>query len=300
VYTGDLTLTWHPAVNILDNTVIYVPTNLLTITQDSNDILFSRRGARKVLATNGLGAAFSTEEAVLHGLCEYVERHAQRMAELRMTNPGCAADKSLRFVCLDACNEAIRKLYEDIARDGTTIRVLDITSEIEIPTFLCVIMRNFQKSEGYGTHPNAEIAIEMAMLEAYQTISSYTAGGREDLSIRARSLGRHERPRPISAEDGWFWLNPDAVYYKLDQRNSLISSNVLAEIRWSLDKLRLAGCEAVVVIDITPPGIAPASVVKVIIPGLETNSPFYLGPRGRASLLADLLPANRVLYAHSV
>jgi ribosomal protein S12 methylthiotransferase accessory factor len=296
IYDGDLILTWHPAVDILNNKLVYVPTNLLTIKQDINDILFSPRGARKVLSTNGLGAGFSREEAVLHGLCEYVERHAQRMAELRMTNPGCAAAAPQAFVRLEACGPAIRQLYKDIAVDGSTIRVLDITSEIGIPTFLCVIMRNFQRAEGYGTHPNAIIAIEMAMLEAYQTIASHVAGGREDLSIKARSLGRHERPRPISAEDGWFWLNPDATYHDPDERKSFVSGNVLSEIDWSLGKIGKAGCDAVVVIDITAPEITPAHVVKVLIPGLETNSPFYLGPRGRAALIADIVPATRVLH----
>jgi ribosomal protein S12 methylthiotransferase accessory factor len=32
------------------------------------------------------------------------------------------------------------------------------------------------------------------------------------------------------------------------------------------------------------------SVVRLIIPGLESNNPFYCGPRARLTLLRDLLP----------
>jgi ribosomal protein S12 methylthiotransferase accessory factor len=48
-----------------------------------------------------------------------------------------------------------------------------------------------------------------------------------------------------------------------------------------------------VMVDLTSPGIAPAHVVRVLIPGLETNNPFYTGPRARCTLLRDLLPGTR-------
>ena len=62
---------------------------------------------------------------------------------------------------------------------------------------------------------------------------------------------------------------------------------------WCLDRLRAAGIEHVIALDLTTPAIAPAHVVRVIIPGLETNNPFYTGPRARLTLLRGLVPAWR-------
>jgi len=44
------------------------------------------------------------------------------------------------------------------------------------------------------------------------------------------------------------------------------------------------------VCDMSHSMIEPVRVVRVIIPSLETNSPFYFGPRARLTVLRDVLP----------
>jgi ribosomal protein S12 methylthiotransferase accessory factor len=41
--------------------------------------------------------------------------------------------------------------------------------------------------------------------------------------------------------------------------------------------------------DITRPEVAPARAVRVVVPGVETTSPFYTGLRARALLVANLM-----------
>jgi ribosomal protein S12 methylthiotransferase accessory factor len=62
------------------------------------------------------------------------------------------------------------------------------------------------------------------------------------------------------------------------------------DVEWLIERLEDAGCPQVVVVDYSVDRIAPARVVRVIIPGLETTNPFYSGPRARVALLRDLLP----------
>ena len=292
-YHPDLVLHWYPCVDLIGGGTVLVPVDALVTERRPHDICFTARGARKHLATNGLGCGFSREEAVLHAVCEIVERHALRLAELFLANPGGLGEPPYRFVDLATAPDRVRDLAGRLGRRGGVVRVLDITSDVAVPTFMAAVTRDQQRADGYGTHPDPGTAIEMALLEAAQTICSSVAGGREDLSITARSLGRHERPRPVTPEDAWFWADPDAVLRPVDRIDGLTSDDVLADLDWVLDRLRAAGVRQVPLLDLTVPAIEPAHVVRVFVPGLESNNPFHTGPRARLTLLRDLLPRWR-------
>ncbi len=291
VYDQAAPLWWCPGVNLLTGRPAFVPLDVVHIRHGRHDICYTNRGSRKHLATNGLGSGFSLAEAVLHAICEYVERHAQRISEILLVNPGGLGPHNYRLLDLETTSAEVRDLARRLAgKDEETVRVLDITCEVAIPTFVANLTRDRQRADGFGTHPNALVAVEMALLEAAQTVASAVAGGREDLSIRARSLGRHERPRPTDAGDAWFWMDPDSLYQPLADTGGFVSADIRDDVAWALGRLREAGLPYVVMIDLTAPGISPAHVVRVLIPGLETNNPFYTGPRARCTLLRDLLP----------
>lgn len=292
IYRPDLALAWLPCSDLMTGGPVLVPLDVLTMVRNKHDICYTRRGARKHLATNGLGSGFTRAEAVLHAICEYVERHAQRMAELILANPGGLGPPPFRFVELASAPPRIHALAERLGRNRGTVRVLDITSEVAIPTFQALILRDGQRAEGYAAHPDPEIAIEMALLEAAQTISCVAAGGREDLSIHARSLGRHERPRPLDVRDAWFWLDPDPVCVPLERIAGFTSGDLASDVAWCLERLRAAGIAHVIALDLSLAAIAPAHVVRVIVPGLESNNPFYTGPRARLALLRGLVPTE--------
>ncbi|MFD5323587.1 YcaO-like family protein [Streptomyces sp. NPDC127092] len=131
----------------------------------------------------------------------------------------------------DAAADGAREVAQRLRRAGHLVRVLDITSDVRVPTFMATVWRGVDRAEGYGTHPDPGAAVEMALLEAAQSIACSVAGGREDLTIKARSLGRHERPRPVAHEDAWFWLDPDVVTAPLPR--GLTSDDVLDDLRWT-------------------------------------------------------------------
>ncbi|MBG6143384.1 ribosomal protein S12 methylthiotransferase accessory factor [Labrenzia sp. EL_142] len=289
-YHPDLKLGWVPVVDLLCGADAFMPRDPLTLKRGRHDICYSHRGARKHLATNGLGAGFSLEEAILHGLCEYVERHAQRISELYCTNPGGLGVQPYSFIDPNGVSPQVDDILASLRSRSDAIRVLDITGEIAIPTYSAVLVRKGQVAQGFATHPDPRVAIESALLEAAQTIASATAGGREDLSIQARSLGRHERPRPSDADNVWFWLDPDIVQKPLAADLGYQADDVHQELTWAIQKVEDAGVQRIVVCDMSHPTIAPIHVVRVIVPGLETNNPFYFGPRARLTVLRDLLP----------
>ena len=289
-YHPDLKIAWLPVVDILRGAEVLMPRDPLILKRGPHDIYYSARGARKHMATNGLGAGFALEEAILHGLCEYIERHAQRIAEVYCTNPGGLGVQPYQFVDPGGISPQIDEILAALEPRADAVRVLDITGEIAIPTYAAAIVRKGQVAQGFATHPNPRVAIESALLEASQTIASAIAGGREDLSIQARSLGRHERPRPSNPESVWFWLDPDSPQKPLSGDAGCQSNDVYKELAWAVQQVEQAGARQILVCDLSHPTIAPVRVVRVIIPGLETNNPFYFGPRARLAVLRDMLP----------
>lgn len=291
-YSPAAPLRWAGCVDLLTGQPSFLPRDVLWMRRGAHDICFTARGSRKHLATNGLGSGFSLAEAVLHATCEYVERHAQRLAEIRLVNPGGSGPAPYRFIDPHTGSAAVRDLATRLARRTDVVRVLDITSEVAVPTFMAVLVRDRRRADGFGAHPDPDVAVEMALLEAAQTLASAVAGGREDLSIRSRSLGRHERPRPTSPEDAWFWLDPDTASADVADVPGLRSADVRSDVEWVLARIRAAGLGRVPMADLSTSVMAPARVVRVLVPGLETNNPFYTGPRARLALLPDLIPGR--------
>ena len=130
----------------------------------------------------------------------------------------------------------------------------------------------------------------MALLEAAQTRGGYIAGGREDYSLQARSLGRHERPRTAVPQSQMFWFGNDRPLQAFDEKAGLRARDILEELEWMVNRVVQAGFPTVLVADYTTPQIRPAHAVRVQIPGLEVTNPLFTGGRARATLLHDILP----------
>jgi ribosomal protein S12 methylthiotransferase accessory factor len=87
-----------------------------------------------------------------------------------------------------------------------------------------------------------------------------------------------------------FWQDADAPAVPLRTLGGLASDDAYAELDWVREQLRAAGVEHLIAVDLSRPELAPARVVRVLVPGLETNNPYHTGPRAQLALLEDLLP----------
>jgi len=180
------------------------------------------------------------------------------------------------------------------------VRVLDITSEVRVPTFLANVVAEGEPfhdrfggatfdAPGCAAYPDPEVAINAALLEAAQTRAGSIAGSREDLTLKARSLGRHERTRCRTRASVRFTTGTTGERVPFSAIDGFISRDVKRDVEWLLDRLREAAVPSLLAVDLSVDAIKPARVVRVLAPGLETINPFYTGPRGRAALVRDLL-----------
>jgi ribosomal protein S12 methylthiotransferase accessory factor len=294
-FRDDLAIDWSPCTDLVSGGTFYIPTACLVGERQVNDILYSPRLGGKVFSSSGLGSGFSLAEAIVHAAAEYIERHAYRLAEIELDNPGDVGIRQFWFVDERSLPEIPARIVDKYNRAGMCVRILDITSEIAVPTFYVRVFDDLFKvpssmsADGFACHPDPEVAVTMALLEAAQTRGGFIAGGREDYSLQARSLGRHERPRTAVPRSQAFWFSNDRPVRPLNHTEGFCSRDIRDELAWMVDRVISGGCDKVLVADYTIPNINPARAVRVLIPGLETTNPLFTGPRARATVLRDLL-----------
>jgi ribosomal protein S12 methylthiotransferase accessory factor len=301
-YTPELEIGWHACTDIAAGSSVLVPMAAVTHRRVPSDIYFSQRGGRKTVTTNGLASGLTIAEALTHALCEYIERHARAVEAITEGNPGGPHPAQRPFVDLETVPRSTRRLVSKVFRAGHRLAVRDITSEIAVPTFSATILlsnppgdgglfgEGWQRATGWAAHPDSETAVNMAILEASQTVMTHVAGAREDLALQARSLGRHERTdcrrRAAAAAD----LDVDVPRRAFASISGFSSSDAAEDVRWVLKRLNEAGYAQALVVDYSVPRIKPVKVVRAIVPGLETINPFHTGAAARRGLLSDLLP----------
>jgi YcaO-like protein with predicted kinase domain len=237
-------------------------------------------GAHFLSGTNGLAAGNHLAEALSSAICELVERdavalwHAQAVRE--------RSRGRLDVASID--DEACRVLLEMYGAADIAVRLWDVTSDIGIPTFICDIpadetsvgMRRFR---GSGCHPDRGVALARALTEAAQTRLTYIAGIRDDLPP---SDYAESEPQKLGAAliDATSQAAPARSFHDVP---SFDADDVVADVRWALERLRAVGVERAVAVDLTRPDLG-IPVVRVVAPGLEwdcTHSNYVAGPRAR-------------------
>jgi ribosomal protein S12 methylthiotransferase accessory factor len=296
-YSEKLEIEWTTTFDLLESREVLVPSASLTGERVANDIFYSPRLGGKIFSSSGLGSGFSFAEATVHASAELIERHAVKLAELALDNP-MDSIRQFKFIEHKSLPETPLRIVEKYKNAGMSIRILDITPDIKIPTFYVrvyddpFVSESSTTSDGFACHPDPEVAITMALLEAAQTKAGVIAGGREDYSLQARSLGRHERPRTMLPEAQVFWFCNDRPMRQFTEVKGFITRDILEELKWIIDRVHNAGLRHFIVTDIGNERIKPAFAVRVIIPGIESTNPLFTGERARAVLLGDLFPTD--------
>lgn len=301
-YHEDLELAWHECTDLLSAEKIFVPLAAIACSFNAgkNNVLFSSRGARVTFSTNGLASGFTLAEALVHGTCEYIERHAVRMAELRVENPGTSSrERWPRRIERETLPGFVQELIGRIERLGFELGLWDVTSEVRVPTVYARLVRDQELARGWASHPNPAVAVQMALLEAGQTVVAAIAAGREDLIVKARSLGRHERSNPLRGVAQAYWDDVDAPTIALTHMDGIVADDARTELDWLRLRLREGGISRLIAVDLSRDEMRPARAVRVLVPGLETNNPYYTGPRAQAALLVDMLPSRPVARVSS-
>ena len=239
---------WSPVWSLRDEGFKYLPTGLL--------YYFYRAGHHA--DSNGCAAGNTLEEAIVQGFLELVERDAYAIWWYNRLR--------CREVDLDAFDDSyVRDLRTQLAASGRRVWVLDVTSDLAIPTFVAIThwMQNGAENIqfGSGAHFDVRIALLRALTELNQFLSIGLMGGGtgEKSSLDGSTPLRLEdhpylMPSDLSAVD----LSSDSKFGGLDVREQ-VNACVRTASRQGLDFL---------VLDQTRPDIE-VPVVRVIVPGMR-------------------------------
>ena len=217
--------------------------------------------------SNGTAAGNTKEEAILQGIMELVERDSVALWWYnRVKRPE---------VNLDSFEEpyfqALKDYYQTLDRE---IWVLDITGDLNIPTFAAISRRTDREAEdivfAFGAHFDSKIAILRALTEINQilpAVLSRAADGNTQYPTDSESFAKHWWQ--TATIENQPYLVPDTgqtpkVYSNYPQ---LWSEDLREDVITCVKIAEKQGLE-VLVLDQTRSDIG-LNVVKVIIPGMR-------------------------------
>ena len=231
--------------------------------------------------SNGLASGNHILEAISHGICEVVERDSTTLWRFRDQ----AARDSSRLDLATVDDPACIQVLERIGRAGLATDAWETTSDIGIASFICVIYspraepaRKIPPALGSGAHPARSVALLRALTEAAQGRLTQIAGSRDDAG-----RNRYGDHRYALTLDGLRRRRSGAAARTFRNAPDWDSDSFDSDVRWELDRLRDAGIDTVIVVDLTKDAFK-IPVVRVIIPGLEglNEVPGYVsGKRAR-------------------
>jgi YcaO-like protein with predicted kinase domain len=222
--------------------------------------------------TNGLASGGSLPEAMLHGMCEAIERDAvaQWHAAAPERQAACCVDPaSVDEASVDGRGvdrPASRWLLARFAASGVAVRLWDVTNDIGVPVFMALAadadgVAGVEPEFGAGCHPNADVALARALAEAAQARVTRISGARDDFppgSFHPGARGeRHAAAQRLLRMPPRMALRPDRG-----------GASTEHDLDHALNRLARAGFAQVACVDLSRPDIG-VPVARMIVPGLQ-------------------------------
>ncbi len=289
----DAEIDWTPVWSLTQCRHRYFPTSMLY------SMAPEQRSPMDLIAdSNGCAAGNTLEEAILQGFYELVERDAFAIWWYnRLEVPS---------VDLDSFDDEYLAAASDYyARCGRELWMLDITSDIRIPTLVALSRRPNAESEdiiyGAGTHADPRVAALRAVCELNQCLSWLPRPGRAD--------GRPVIDDPLAlwwwrtaslAECGWLAPATTEPHRKAADYPMTDSDDARDDVEFCRGLVEAKGMEFLV-LDQTRPDVG-MPVARVIVPGMRHfwarfapgrlyDVPVGMGLRTHRLAEADLNPA---------
>lgn len=276
-YHDELPLLWIEGRELATDRPLWLPLELVhasfTLPQPTGAGCFPA-------STNGLVSGNHPLEAIVHGVCEVIERDATTLFYASSSPARATRRLDLATVADRTC----AMLIERLVTAGFELGVWDTTTDLGVPCFQALLVDRRQEDEhigvGAGCHPAREIALLRALTEAVQVRMTYIVGARDDLMPEQFTrAGRDQKLRQAR-----LLLASSQAERCFDAIPSFDSDSFDADLAWLLARLDGTGLPEVIAVDLTRPGLDLA-VVRVVVPGLEPpdDGPDYVpGPRARA------------------
>ncbi|HAJ61096.1 MAG TPA: adenylate cyclase [Cyanobacteria bacterium UBA8543] len=214
--------------------------------------------------SNGNAAGNTKEEAILQGFMELVERDAVALWWYnRVQRPGVQLESFD-----EPYLEAIANYYQTLSRE---FWVLDITSDLNIPTFAAISRRTHKQPEdiffGFGAHFDPKVALLRAVTEMNQMLFLSNAvnpegkarSSRKDIQTWCETATLENQPYLAPETNAAPKVYGDYALHWSDDLREDVNRCVEIAAQYGLETL---------VLDQTRPDIG-MSVVKAIVPGLR-------------------------------
>ncbi len=217
--------------------------------------------------TNGCAAGNTLEEAVLQGFLELVERDCVALWWYnRLQKPGVDLESFG-----DSYFRAITQYYQSIGRE---LWVIDLTGDLNIPTFAAISRRRDRKIEdiilGFGTHFDPSLAIQRALTEVNQVLPAVLNANPDATTRYASSAEPHVLHWWATAtleNQPYLAPNRDVTPKCPDDYTIVWHEDFLEDIQYCQQLVEQKGME-MLVLDQTRLDIG-LNVVKVVVPGLR-------------------------------
>ncbi|RLC77587.1 MAG: hypothetical protein DRI61_11270, partial [Chloroflexi bacterium] len=225
-------------------------------------LLFKSRASKfPSISSNGLSSGNCMEEAVLHGICEVIERDSNYIVwKNRMKMPDLEVPRKL----LSNFDE-IKNFLEGRISGKISINFKDYTTDLGIPAIMAHLSTEKSKfghplhSMAVGAHPDPQVALSRAVTEAFQVFPWYTV--QYNTPVEHTTRGKWYQELDIS------FLDKGEIKKSFGELPNLASDDLLENIRTCVSLLKKKGYETIVV-DLSKPPI-PFPVIRVIVPGLQ-------------------------------
>jgi thiazole/oxazole-forming peptide maturase SagD family component len=241
---------WSPVWSLRDRRFKHLPTSLL--------YFFYKGPAAFAADSNGCAAGNTLEEAIVQGFLELVERDAYAIWWYnRLQRP------QLDLSPFD--DSYVRDLQRQLAESGRKLWVLDITSDLGVPTFVAVThwMQNGRENIefGSGAHFDTKIALLRALTELNQFLSLGLMGGGtgEKSSLDGTT--------PLRLQDYAYLMPSGKPLVPADFGSKFGNLDTSEQVSACVRLAKQAGLDFLV-LDQTRPDIE-VPVVRVIVPGLR-------------------------------
>ncbi|HZM67635.1 MAG TPA: YcaO-like family protein [Nakamurella sp.] len=244
----------------------------------------TRRWMPFAAGSNGLAGGNHILEALAAALYEVVERDA--IACSRVVGGGMTDRVDLDTVT----DPLVRSLVDRFDDAEVSAYLFDSTVDTGVPTYMAVVADRRDPAmglyRGYGAHLDPAIAMIRALTEAAQARLLLIAGSRDDYFTRDQRMNRFMGDGRRGAFDA-IPANAPA-----DRHSSGATSSFGQDVSIVLDRLRAAGLESAIVVDLTDADLR-IPVVRVVVPGLEGYMFDYYTPGPRAVAHAQHAAALR-------
>jgi ribosomal protein S12 methylthiotransferase accessory factor len=259
-FLEDVEIDWSALWSLTAEEIRYLPTSLCYYGYRSADPVFARGDS------NGCAAGSVIEEAVLQGILELVERDAVALWWYNRLRRRAVDLESAE----DSYVSAITNHYHTLKRD---IWVLDVTSDLKIPTFAALSRRVDTAEEdiiyGFGAHLDPGIALTRALTEMNQSLEAVPSptGPASSCTYRGGKESVHWWRTVRAADTTYLMPSPEASHRRLRDFRNLASDDLHQDIITCKGILAKAGIE-ILVLDQTRPDVG-VPVVRVVAPGLR-------------------------------